>query len=52
MGSRSRGRTEAHLAGADGGPQLAFGQGMLRGPPPVVGPVREAVDMGPEALSA
>lgn len=43
-------RPEADLASHDCGPQVAFGKVVLGRHPPVVGPVIEAIRMGPNDL--
>lgn len=50
VGPSVRLRTEADLAGDDRGPQIAFGEVVVGGDPPILGPVIEAVDVGPEDL--
>jgi hypothetical protein len=43
-------RAETDLAGYDGGSQIAFGDVVLSGGPPVIGPVIEPLGVGSEDL--
>jgi hypothetical protein len=50
VGPGIRPRAAADVAGDNGGAPVAFGEVVLVGYPPVIGPVIEAVGIGPEVL--